>query len=110
MIGIDRKTGRTLTSWEQFVSRMTQVMTTPLGSREKRRQFGSRVPELLGKNMSDDLLILAQSYAIEACYTEINGVSDFRPTHCIASRGTSGVVLRFLGQWNGRDVDFEVRV
>ncbi|MBF4218597.1 phage baseplate protein, partial [Vibrio anguillarum] len=39
MIGIDRRTGKMLTGFDQFVSRVTQVMSTRIGSREKRRNF-----------------------------------------------------------------------
>jgi len=108
MIGFDRKTGRTIRGWDQFLSRFTQVMTTQVADREKRRGFGSRVPEAIGRNMNDSLLILAQSYAIEACYVPINGLSDFSPSRCVASRGEVGVILRFWGDWNGRSVEFEV--
>lgn len=110
MIGIDRKTGRTINEWEQFVSRVTQVMTTQISRREKRREFGSRIPELLSENMSDGVLMLAQSYAIEASYPAINGLSEFSPSRCVASRSTSGIVLRFWGKWAGQDVEFEVFV
>ena len=110
MIGIDRNTGRTLTGWEQMISRVQQVMTTRIGGREKRRGFGSRVPETLGRNMSDQQLILAQSYAIDAFYNPINGISDFQPTRCIAGRHDSGITLRFEGTWQGQLSTFEVTV
>lgn len=108
MIGFDRKTGRTIRGWDQFLSRITQVMTTQVADREKRRGFGSRVPETLSRNMSEALLMKAQVYALEAVYVPVNGLSDFSPTRCVASRGEAGVILRFWGDWNGRSVEFEV--
>jgi len=110
MIGIDRNTGRTLTGWEQFISRVQQVMSTRIGSREKRRAFGSRVPETLAKNMSEQQLMLAQSYAIDAFYSAMNGISDYQPTRCIASRHASGIVLQFEGNWHGQPREFKVSV
>uniref|UniRef100_A0A6M3J584 Putative baseplate protein n=1 Tax=viral metagenome TaxID=1070528 RepID=A0A6M3J584_9ZZZZ len=110
MIGMDRRTGRTLSGWEQFVSRAAQVMTTQLGSRERRRLFGSRVPELLGKITNDDLLLLAQAYAIAAFYEPINGLTDYKVTRCVASRHEAGVLLRFAGIWQNTPRNFEVSV
>jgi len=111
MIGMDRRTGRTIGAWDQFVSRVTQVMTTPVGSREHRRTFGSRVPECLGKNMSDELLLKAQGYAIEALYNPANGIGDFSVESCVASRRSDGpgVLLSFKGIWRHERVKFEVK-
>lgn len=110
MIGIDRKTGRTLTGFEQLTSRVEQVMTTPIGAREKRRLFGSNVPSLLGKDMTDDLLMLAQVYAIEAFYNTENGLDDFQPTQCIATRRDVGLTLKISGYWQGQLRKVEVSV
>lgn len=108
MIGIDRETGATLDDWDQFVSRVTQVLTTPVGAREHRRAFGSRVRETLGKFMGDDLLLRAQAYALEAFYEPANGIGDFKPEQVIASREGNGLRLRFVGAWKNRRMTFEV--
>lgn len=108
MIGIDRRSGRTLSDWAQFQSRLQQVMSTRIGSREKRRDFGSRVPEVLAKNMSEQQLMLAQSYAIDAFYHPINGISDFQPARCLARRGQSGMILQLQGEWRGLVKNVEV--
>lgn len=110
MVGIDRNTGRTITAWDQLVSRVTQVMTTRIGTREKRRTFGSRVPDTLGRSMSDKLLVLAQSYALAAFYEPINGINDFTPTRCVATRGGAGIILQIHGLWNGEERVMEVGV
>lgn len=109
MIGIDPRTGRTLNDWDQFVERATQVMTTPLGSREHRRGFGCRVRETLAHNMGDDLLLQAQAYATDAFYNPINGIGDFTPSVVLAERGASGVRLSFAGTWRNRRATFEVQ-
>jgi hypothetical protein len=110
VIGIDRQTGRTLTGWQQLVSRVQQVMTTPIGAREKRRAFGSSVPTLQGKNMNDDLLMMAQVYAIEAFYNPENGLDDFQPTQCVATRRVGGLTLTISGIWQGQQSKMEVLV
>ncbi len=110
MIGIDRNTGKTLTGFDQFVSRVTQIMTTRVAGREKRRTVGSRVPETLGKSMSNELLMLAQSFAIQAFYKPINGIDDYKPSRCVAQRHGSGMKLYFDGLWLGQRREFEVIV
>jgi len=111
MIGMDRRTGRAINAWDQFVSRVTQVMTTHVGTREHRRAFGSRVPECLGKNMSDELLLQAQGYAVEAFYNPANGITDFSVESCMATRRPDGpgVLLSFAGIWRHERVRFEVK-
>lgn len=106
MLGIDRRTGKTITGFEQFVSRMTQVLTTRIGSREKRRGFGAKLPSLLSKATTDQLLTLAQTYAIEACHNP--AVADFAPSQVVASRTTDGIKLQFYGTWNGDSVSFGI--
>ncbi|WP_299492948.1 phage baseplate protein [uncultured Shewanella sp.] len=110
MIGIDRATGQQLEGFEQFVSRVIQVMTTPLTGRAKRAGFGSRVRELLGANMSPSTLVKVQSFAIEAFYNSDNGLNDFIPSRCVAKRRAAGLDLYFEGQWQGRHVNFEVPI
>ena len=100
MIGIDRNTGRTISGWDQFVARVEQVMTTQIGEREKRRNFGSKLPSLRSKNMNNTVLMQAQSFAIDAFYNASNGISDFSPTSCVATRGNSGIHLSIKGFWN----------
>lgn len=108
MIGIDRETGRTLEGFAQFVSRVTQAMTTPLGAREHRRAYGSQVPDTLGRTMSDDLLMQVQAAALEAFHNTANGLHDFMPDRVQATRGPQGVVVRFSGHWQYQHVTFEV--
>ncbi|MCY1249272.1 hypothetical protein D3C84_614910 [compost metagenome] len=108
MIGIDRNTGAAVDDWPQFVQRATRVLTTPLGTRQKRPLYGSAIPQLLGQNLGDDLLILAQSHAAQAFYNSQNGIGDFQPQVIVASRLGAGLLLRFAGTWKNRNQTFEV--
>ena len=108
MIGIDRRTGRRIDGFEQLVSRVTQVMTTPLAGRVKRSGFGSNVRKNISANMSDSMLVRVQAASIEAFYNKANGLQDFVPSRCIAKRHATGLSLYFEGKWQGRPVKFEV--
>lgn len=108
MIGIDRETGATVDDWPQFVQRATRALTTPLGTRQKRPLYGSKLHQVLSRNMGDGQLILAQSYAVEAFYNVENGIDDFKPETVVAMRGESGIRLRLAGIWHNRKMTFEV--
>ncbi|TVT82388.1 phage baseplate protein [Pseudomonas sp. H3(2019)] len=108
MIGVDRNTGAAVDDWLQFVQRATRALTTPLGTRQKRPLYGSLVPDLLGQNVGDDVLILAQSHAAQAFYNKENGIDDFSPEVIVASRQGAGLLLRFAGTWKNRKQTFEV--
>ena len=108
MIGIDRNTGAAVDDWLQFVQRAIRALTTPLGTRQKRPLYGSMIPQLLGQNLGDDLLILAQSHAAQAFYNPQNGIADFEPQVIVANRQGAGLLLRFAGTWKNRKQSFEV--
>lgn len=105
MVGMCRKTGRTITGWEQFVSRVTQVMTTYISSRNKLRGFGSQLPATLSRNTSNATLALIQTYAMGAFMNPLNGIDDFEPSRVVAERTQSGTAVTFYGKWNGRFVE-----
>jgi hypothetical protein len=108
MIGIDRRTGRRIENFEQFVSRATQVLTTPPGGRAKRGRFGCSARKYLGANTVDSVLVSIQAASIAAFYVPENGLQDFKPSRCVAMRHNSGIKLYFAGKWLGRSVKFEV--
>lgn len=108
MLGIDRNTGAAVDDWLQFVQRATRALTTPIGTRQKLPLYGSLIPQLLGQNLGDDLLILAQSHAAQAFYNIHNGIGDFDPQVIVATRQGAGLLLRFAGTWKNRQQSFEV--
>jgi phage baseplate assembly protein W len=107
MIGIDRDSGATVDDWLQFVQRATRALTTPWAP-ARRPLYGSLIPTLLGQNLGDDVLLLAQSHAAQAFYNTQNGISDFQPQVIVATRQGAGLLLRFAGTWKNRQQTFEV--
>ncbi|SDS49780.1 hypothetical protein SAMN05216198_2085 [Halopseudomonas litoralis] len=47
MIGMDRITGKRLTGIDHLRQSVTDILTTPIGSRVMRRDYGSLLPELI---------------------------------------------------------------
>lgn len=108
MIGIDRDTGATVDDWPAFVQRAARALTTPLGTRQKRPEYGSLLPTRLGKITGDTLLILAQGDAAETFYNAANGIGEFVPEVIVATREGAGLRLRLAGTWHNRKMTFEV--
>ena len=105
MVGMCRKTGRTITGWDQFISRVTQVMTTYISARNKVRGFGSQLPATLSLNTNNATLALIQTYAMGAFMNPSNGLEDFEPSRVVAERTQNGTSVTFYGKRNGRVVD-----
>ncbi len=55
MKGMDAKTGKTLEGIEHLKQSIIDILTTPVNSRIMRRDYGSRLFELVDKPISRDL-------------------------------------------------------
>lgn len=53
MIGMDAATGRALSGLEHLSQSIADILTTPLGSRVMRRDYGSLLPELICQPFND---------------------------------------------------------
>lgn len=60
-MGMNVTTGETLSGLEHIRQSIADIITTPLGSRVMRRDYGSLVPELIDRPISDALMM--QVYA-----------------------------------------------
>ncbi|RBL59131.1 baseplate assembly protein, partial [Xanthomonas oryzae pv. oryzae] len=47
MIGVDAITGRVIEGEQHLAQSIACILTTPIGTREQRRDFGSLLPELI---------------------------------------------------------------
>lgn len=47
MIGMSAQTGRSLTANQHLAQSISDILTTPLGSRVMRREYGSQLPRLI---------------------------------------------------------------
>lgn len=111
MIGISRENGQPITGWPLFVELATDALTTQLGSRQKRRDYGSRLPSLLGRITGDDVLMLAQVYGAETFVHPPNNLAHlFVVDRIKASRHGSGLRLVIAGQYKGQPAKFEVPI
>ncbi|SMC43095.1 hypothetical protein SAMN06297251_102137 [Fulvimarina manganoxydans] len=56
-VGINRQVGRPLTGWEHVEQSIAVILTTPIGSRVMRREFGSEVPALIDRPMTNRVIL-----------------------------------------------------
>lgn len=102
MLGIDPKTGRTVTGLAALSCRFARILTTPLTSRVKRRQVGNRAVARLGENQSPTEAMIVQNLTLEALANEANGLTAFHATRCQVTRGHNGFRVTVEGEWHGQ--------
>lgn len=108
MIGMDRRTGRTISGVAQLASRLQQVFTTQLGARNRRRRFGSNVPAKLGHNVNPVLLLTAKAEMFDALADPANGCTDFRARNIQLQATDTGFVAELSGRYTGADITVRV--
>ena len=59
MRGLDAETGRSLDGWEHVVQSIRDILTTRYGERVQREWYGSLLPEILGENLTPDVILPA---------------------------------------------------
>lgn len=52
MIGMDARTGKRIEAGDHLVQSVTDILTTPIGSRTERRDYGSLIPELIDQPLN----------------------------------------------------------
>ncbi|TLX52860.1 baseplate assembly protein [Stutzerimonas nosocomialis] len=61
MIGMSSRSGRTVTSSDHLAQSIADILTTPIGSRVMRREYGSQLPDLIDAPTNDTTRL--QAYA-----------------------------------------------
>jgi phage baseplate assembly protein W len=64
--GFDRRSGRLLTDWAHVQQSIEVILTTPIGSRVMRRDFGSELPDLVDRKMTPRLVLALYAAAAVA--------------------------------------------
>ena len=66
MNGVDRFTGKPLTGIDHLRQSIMDILTTPLGSRVMRRQYGSKLFDLIDSPLNSDSLLFFYAAIAEA--------------------------------------------
>lgn len=76
MIGMNRTTGKALSGIDHLRQRVADVLTTPIGTRIMRRDYGSRVFELIDNPMNERFKVEMTMAVYEAFKNPLNGLFD----------------------------------
>lgn len=76
--GTDRNTGRLISGVPYLWQRLSDVIATPIGSLVGRRDFGSRLFEMLDRNVDSGFYMDTYIRLAEAINNRANGLDDFR--------------------------------
>ena len=68
MQGMDENTGTLIGGEEHLRQSIKRIIMTPIGTYPLDPEFGSRVPELIDKPMTDETILLINSSIVEALY------------------------------------------
>ena len=69
-LGLNMSTGRAVTDHDHLAQSITKILTTPVGSRVMRREFGSLLPELLDHPLHDTTVMLLYAASATALVTQ----------------------------------------
>lgn len=109
--GTDRNTGRLISGVPYLWQRLSDVIATPIGSLVGRRDFGSRLFEMLDRNVDSGFYMDAYVRLAEAINNKGNGLEDFRlSTMRVDQPAPHHVVIYISGQLlvDGKAFDVEL--
>ncbi len=106
---MERWEGGPLAGWPAVLQSIATILTTPIGSRVMRREFGSDLPDLVDRPMTSDVIlaIYAATAGAIARWEPRFRLTGVRLMEASAG-GTFGIELR--GDYDGRSVNGEVRL
>lgn len=78
--GMDTKTGKAISGFEYLRQRLADIINTPIGSLVGRREFGSRLHELVDRNIDGQFQMHCYTRLADAISNPANGLEDFKLT------------------------------
>jgi phage baseplate assembly protein W len=96
MIGMDALTGKQLSGAEHLAQSVGKILGTPLGTRVGRRDFGSRLPELLDQPLNARTRVLIYAATADALRRHEPRIALSRVTF-VAGEQSGSAVLTLQG-------------
>lgn len=83
-VGIDNATGAANDGWQNVLQSIRTILTTPIGTRVMRREFGSELMSLIDAPLEDQVLL--------ALYVSVaNAIARWEPRFRIATVGVDSI-------------------
>jgi len=105
--GLNAETGATLSGWPHVVQSIRDILTTPVGSRVMRREYGSELPLLVDRPMTDRVVLAVYAATAIALARweprfDLTGVK-------VREAGSNGrLALDIFGRYEGDAVSAEI--
>lgn len=98
--GMDRNTGKLITGLPYLRQRFFDAMNTPLGSIVGRRLYGSRLYEMIDRNVDDSFRMDAYIRVAEAVANPANGLEDYQLSEMTISKTSENhIAILVTGVW-----------
>jgi phage baseplate assembly protein W len=107
MNGTDASTGKWLTGLDHLRQSITDILTTPLGSRVMRRNYGSRLPELVDAPMNAETITDIYAATVDALQTWEPRIQVTQVIATSAAPGQIGISLVGIYTENGQPVTID---
>lgn len=108
-VGLDPESGQVLTGWAHTEASIRRILTTPIGSRVMRRDFGSRLFDFIDAKMTGKNALSIFAAAAEAIETWEPRFRVYRAViDAVSPTGEIGLVLFGLYFPNGHLGDYSV--
>lgn len=109
MAGMNVTTGKRLEGIEHIRQSVADIITTPMGSRVMRRDYGSLVPELLDMPMNDALLMQVYAATVIAVTRWEPRIKITGTRRTVSSQQPGAAVIELQGQTaDGQPLDVGV--
>lgn len=110
IVAVDQDTGRTVYGLDALACRFKRVLTTQMNERVKRRQFGNRALNRLGKNQTPHEAMIVQNLSIEALMNPHCGLPGVVIERCKATATDQGFQVKVWGSWQGQDIELSTNL
>lgn len=97
-MGMNAANGRKLEGLDHIRQSVADIITTPIGSRVMRRDYGSLVPELLDMPMSDALMMQAYAATVIAVTRWEPRIQITGARRTVSTQQPSAAVIELIGK------------
>jgi phage baseplate assembly protein W len=107
MRGMNRNTGRELSGIEHLKQSIAVILTTPIGTRVQRREFGSRIYQYIDRSLNDETLseiYMAASEALDIWEPRFT-VQSIKATYI--GKGTATILIKGVYLITGEEIILE---
>ena len=105
MQGVDENTGALLGGVEHLRQSIKRIIMTPIGTYPLQRDFGSLVPFLIDKPMTEETALQLNTAVIEALYKWESRIQSVECALQDVSEGEFSISLKVI--WEGQEVTLD---